>query len=150
MTESSNPINVPLYFHTILFAYQKSLRDKFGQTEGIFARPVLETIAKIDKESKIHVIRGNNLDEILENFSRDVMSSQAVNKAFFEKVGDDDYVFHIEGCAFSKPVHDMLKPKDAICPLAMIAMSVFHAATGKRLRTLDSEFTSDGCMTKIH
>src|SRR3989304_2097930 len=134
MAESTNPINVPMFFHTILFAYQKKLRDVLGTGEAIFVHPVLDPINSIDKVSNLHVIRGDSLDEIFENYSKDVMASQVVKKAFFEKLEDKKYVMHIEGCSFANPTHDLLKPKDVICPLALVAMSIFQSATGKKVQ----------------
>jgi hypothetical protein len=149
MEESTNPLNVPMFFHTILFAYQKKLRDLLGTGEAIFVHPVLDTINSIDKMNNLHFIRGKNLDEILENYSKDVMASQVVQEAFFEKLGEEHYVFHIEGCSFANPTHDLLKPKDVICPLTLIAMSIFQSATGKKIQITDSNFTTNGCTTHI-
>jgi len=149
MAESTNPFNVPMFFHTILFAYQKKLRDLLGTGEAIFVHPILDTIHNVDKMSALHIIRGNNLDEIFENYSKDVMASQVVKKAFFEKLGDNKYVFHVEGCNFANPTHDLLKPRDVICPLALVAMSIFQVTAGKKVQITESEFTSDGCKTSI-
>jgi len=149
MTESTNPFNVPMFFHTILFAYQKKLREVLGSGEAIFVHPVLDTINAVDKMNKLSVIRGDNLDEILENFSRDVVASQVVKKAYFEKVHDEKFVFYVEGCAFANPTHDLLKPKDVACPLALVAMSIFQSVTGKKVQIADSEFVSDGSKTPI-
>ena len=149
MTESETPLDVPMFFHTILFAYQKKLRELLGTGEAIFVHPILDTISRIDKMNNLHVIRGKNLDEILANYSKDVMASKVVQKAFFEKLGEEHYVFHIEGCSFANPTHDLLKPKDVICPLTLVAMSVFQSATGKKIQITDTDFTTDGCKTQI-
>jgi hypothetical protein len=52
-------------------------------------------------------------------------------------------------CGFAAHAHDLLKPKDVVCPLALVAMSIFQSVTGKKVQLTESEFTSDGCKTPI-
>jgi hypothetical protein len=85
---------------------------------------VLDTISKIDKEKGLSTIRGKSIDDVLSNFAKDLLASQIVKKTWFEKQGES-YIFHIEGCTFAPHTHDLLKPKDVVCPLALIAMSFY-------------------------
>jgi len=55
--DSELPI-VTAIFHTILFAYQKAIRDILGSGQAIFAQPVMETIKKISEEYQIELIKG--------------------------------------------------------------------------------------------
>ena len=41
---------VAAIFHTILFAYQKSVRNILGSGQAIFVHPVIETIKKIKED----------------------------------------------------------------------------------------------------
>ena len=150
MTESETALNVPAFFHAILFAYQKKLNEVLGSGEAIFVHPVLATISKIDKEKGLSTIRGGTLAEVFENFAKDVEASKVVEKAWFEKTGPESYVFHLEGCTFAEHTHDLLKPKDVVCPIALVAMSIFQSVTGKKVQLTESEFTSDGCKTLIN
>jgi hypothetical protein len=140
---------VPALFHVILFAYQKKLNEVLGSGEAIFVHPVLATISKIDKKNGLSVIRGGSLAEVFENFAKDLEASKVVEKAWFEKNGPESYTFHIEGCSFAEHTHNLLKPKDVVCPLALVAMSIFQSVTGKKVQLTESEFTSDGCKTPI-
>jgi hypothetical protein len=149
MAEPESPMDMPTFFHTILFAYQKRLKEILGSGEAIFVHPVLETISLIEKEKGLNLIQGETLDEIYENFSKQLLKTKIVEKALFEKLAPKKYVFHVEGCAFGKFSHDLLKPKDVICPFALIAMSIFQSATGKKVKITDSEFTPDGTKTLI-
>ena len=149
MTESQTAIDIPALFHTILFAYQKKLNEVLGSGEAIFVHPVLETINRIDKEKGLHSIRGKTLQEVFDNFAKDLMASKAVAKAHFEKTGPESYMFHVEGCYFASHVHDLLKPKDVVCPLALVAMAIYQSVTGKKAQLTESEFTPDGCKTRI-
>lgn len=149
MTASETALNVPAFFHALLFAYQKKLNEVLGSGEAIFVHPVLATISKIDRKSGLSTIRGSTLAEIFENFAKDLEASKVVEKAWFEKKGPESYTLHIEGCSFAVHVHDLLKPKDVVCPLALVAMSIFQSVTGKKVQLTESEFTSDGCKTPI-
>ena len=145
----STALNVPAFFHAILFAYQKKLSQVLGSGEAIFVHPVLETISRIDKEKGLSTIRGETLDEVLSNFAEDLLASQVVTKAWFEKKGTEGYTFHIEGCIFAPHIHDLLKPKDVVCPLALVAMSIYQSETGKKVQLTKTEFSSEGAKTVI-
>jgi hypothetical protein len=149
LAESDATLNVPALFHAILFAYQKKLHEVLDSGDAIFVHPVLETISKIDKKSGLSMIRGGSLAEIFENFAKDLEASKVVEKAWFEKNGAESYTFYIEGCAFAAATHDLQKPKDVVCPIALVAMSIFQSVTGKKVQLTESEFTSDGCKTPI-
>jgi hypothetical protein len=149
LAESEAALNVPAFFHALLFAYQKKLNEFLGSGEAIFVHPVLATISKIDRKSGLSMIRGGTLAEVFENFAKDLVASKVVVKAWFEKKGPESYTFHIEGCSFAEQTHDLLKPKDVVCPLALVAMSIFQSVTGKKVQLTESEFTSDGCKTPI-
>ena len=94
--------------------------------------------------------RGGTLAEVFENFAKDIEASKVVEKAWFEKTGLDSYSLHLEGCTFAAHTHDLLKPKDVVCPIALVAMSIFQSVTGKKVQLTESEFTSDGCKTPIN
>lgn len=145
----ANPTDVPALLHTILFAYQKKLKEVLGSGEAIFIHPVLDTINRIDKEKNIHSIRGNTLDEILDNFAEDLIASNFFKKAWFEKIDNKSYRFNIEGCMFAEQVHHLLEPKDCACPMAFVAMAMYSEKTGKKVKLTDSQFTMDGSVTLI-
>jgi hypothetical protein len=109
----------------------------------------LATLNKIDAEEKINTIRGDTLEEIFDNFAKDLMASQTVEKAWFVKNGPENFPFHLDGCAFAKHTHDLLKPTDVVCPLALIVMSIFQNNTGKTVKLTESEFSPKGCNTFI-
>ncbi len=149
MSQNETTIDIPAYFHTILFAYQTRLKQILGSGEAVFVQPVLATIGKIDAEKGLSTIRGSTPAEILENFAKDLTASKVVEKAWLEQTGFDEFVFHVDGCVFAAHTHDVLKPRDVVCPLALIAMSIFQGATGKKVTVTESEFTPDGSKTVI-
>lgn len=110
---------------------------------------MLDTISRIDKEKGLNTIRGETLDEVLKNFAKDLLASQVAQDAWFEKIGPESYAFHIEGCSFAAHTHDLLKPRDVVCPLALFVMSIYQSETGKKVKSTETEFTNNGARTLI-
>ena len=94
--------------------------------------PVLDTISLIEKEKGLNLIKGETLDEIFENFSKELKKTGAVKEVSFKKIGPEQYVFYVDGCNFAEYAHDLLKPKEVACPYALIAMAIFQSVTGKK------------------
>jgi hypothetical protein len=149
MSLPDNATNVPALFHAVLFAYQKKLKEVLNSGEAIFTHPILKMLSDIDQEKNLTNRRGKDIAEVFDNFAKDLMASKVVENAWFEKSGDDGFVFHIEKCVFAPQTHDLLKPKDVVCPIALVAMSLFGSATNRKVKLTESEFTSDGCKTSI-
>lgn len=149
MVDSEPIMDIPTFFHTMLFAYQKKLKDILGSGEAVFVHPVLETINMFEKKKGLKLIKGETLDEIFENFSKKLVNANVARRAWFEKLGPKRYLLHVEGCAFASPSHDFLRPKDVLCPYALIAMSIFQSVSGRKVKITQSEFTADGTRTLI-
>jgi hypothetical protein len=149
LAEPRNEFDIPTFFHTILFAYQKKLKDILGSGEAVFVHPVLDTINLIEREKGLNLIKGETLDEVLDNFAKELMKTGFVKEVSFEKLGDERYMFHVGGCAFANTCHDLLKPKDVACTYAFIALAIFQSVTGKKARSVESQFTPDGAETVI-
>lgn len=149
MAESKSGFDVPTLFHTILFAYQKKLKDILGSGEAVFVHPVLDTINIIEREKGLNLLKGETLDEIFDNFAKELAMTGFVKEVTFEKLGNEKYMFHIGGCAFAETCHDLLKPKDVACTYALIAMSIFQSVTGKKVKNAESDFTLEGADTVI-
>jgi len=145
----SSKFDIPTFFHTILFAYQKKLKDILGSGEAIFVHPVLDTISLIEREHGLDLTKGETLDEVFENFAKEMKKTGAVTEVKFKKLGPERYVFYVDGCAFAEYAHDLLKPKDVACPYALIAMSIFQSVTGKKVKNAESVFTTTGAETTI-
>jgi hypothetical protein len=86
---------------------------------------------------------------VFSNFVKDLLASQVVTNAWFEKNGSDSYTFHVEGCRFADHTHSLLKPKDVVCPFALIAMSIYQSESGKKVQLTKTEYSRDGAKTLI-
>lgn len=138
-----------LFFHTVLFAYQKKLKQILGSGEAVFIHPILNTIDILHQKEGLDLIEGKDLETVFTNFSKKLLETGAIHNVKFEKIHDEKYVFHIEGCDFAEHSHPLLEPKDAACPYALVAMSIFQSATGKKVKVADTQFTPNGGKTVI-
>ncbi len=149
LTGPQSKFDLPTFFHTILFAYQKKLKDILGSGEAVFVHPVLDTINLIERQKGLNLIKGETLDEVFNNFAKELMRTGFLKEATFKKLGNEKYMFHVGCCTFAETCHDLLKPKDVACTYALIAMAIFQSVTGKKVRNVESQFTPDGADTLI-
>lgn len=85
-------------FHSILFAYQKALKDILGTGSAVFVHPVLKTVARINEKQDVNLIEGKTIDEVFDNLSKLLEDSRFVREFRFEKLAPQKYVLHIDGC----------------------------------------------------
>lgn len=149
MSELKPDLDIPTFFHSILFSYQKKLRDILGPGEAVFVHPVLDTFNVIEREKGFNLIDGESLDEVLDNFQKQLLKTGLVKEVTFEKLGPEKFLFSVDGCTFSNPCHKLLDPKDVTCTYALIAMALFQSATGKTVKPALSEFSPEGAETII-
>jgi len=144
-----DPMHIGSLLHGILFAYQKCVKEILGTGATIFVHPVLDIIQTIDKKTGVNLIRGGDIDEVFANLSEIMPTSGIVREFRFEKLGPNRYLLHVEGCVWAPHIHEELKPTDVMCPLALIAMSIFQKTTKAKVRVADSEYTRTGTRTII-
>jgi hypothetical protein len=142
-------MDIPTFFHAILFSYQKKLKDILGPGEAVFVHPVLDTFNVIAHEKGMELVDGETLDDVLENFQKELKKTGLVKEASFEKLGPEKFLFSVDGCAFSNPCHKLLDPKDVTCTYALIVMSLFQSKTGKKVKPAMSAFSPEGAKTII-
>lgn len=149
MSKEKPELDIPTFFHSILFAYQKKLKDILGSGEAVFVHPVLDTFNIIEREKGLQLIDGESVEEVLNNFQDKLMKTGLVKKVKFEKMGPEKFLFSVDGCAFSNPCHKLLDPKDVTCTYALLAMALFQSVTGKKVKPAMSEFSPEGAKTII-
>ncbi len=137
------------FFHTVLFAYQKSLKDILGTGEAAFVHPILDCINRVTEKEHRHLIENEKAGKILENFLEDLLKKGIVKWVNIDKTDDGAYVFNVEGCTLSKSTHEFLDTKDTTCPFALAVMAYLQLTTGKKVRPNKSEYTKTGTKTVI-
>jgi hypothetical protein len=141
-------MDVATLYHCVFFAYQKAVHEILGSGSVIFVSPVLDTIRKIGARTGVNLTESKNIDEALENLSRAFEGSGFVRKYRFEKLSPNKFVLHVDGCLWAKHIHQMLEPKDVICPQALVAMAIFEKIVGK-IKPTTSEYYEEGTKTII-
>lgn len=149
MKEGLDPLDVGTLLHGILFAYQKTTKDTLGTGAAIFVHPVLNIIKEISRKSGVNLIKGNNIDEVFENLSKVMPTTGLVKGFLFEKLSPNTYILHVDECVWAPHIHSELKPKDVTCPYALVAMSIFEEVSKCKVKVADSEYTENGCRTRI-
>ncbi len=135
--------------HLLLFAYQETLRNLCVFPYPYLTRMVLDSLRKICEKMSLDLVKGENLEHALNKYVMMLKSSGLVRNAWFEKVGEEKYVFNVEECVYAKRVHSTLKPEKLTCRFALIAMVIYEKFSGKKVKLTDSEFTSNGSKTII-
>lgn len=144
------PLDTAVLFHSMLVAYQIALKNILGVGGGAVSTcPVLDNFTKINEATGVHMVSRQSLDEALENLSSLLKASGLVREFGFEKFGERKYIVHVDDCVWAPTVHKKLHTKDLTCPLALMAMSIVQAHSGKKVKVADSEYLEKGTRTRI-
>jgi hypothetical protein len=135
-------------FHTILFAYQKSVKDILGTGEACLIHPILEKILFVTHKQNETLIE-EEPEKYLELFLENLLKNGTVKWVNITEASDGQYVFHVEGCKFSKDIHQFLNTKDTTCPLALVVMAFLELYAGEKVRPTDSTYSQTGTKTVI-
>jgi len=85
--ENPYMLDIATMFHSLLFAYQKSVKELLGSGSAIFVHPTIETLNKIEKKRGLNLFQGKSLDEVYANPSNFFLKTGVVKEFTFEKVG---------------------------------------------------------------
>jgi hypothetical protein len=145
----NRPVDMCSFFHTVLFAYQKSVKDILGTGEASLIHPILDNINMVVHKENPNLVDEESSGKILENLLENLLKNGAAKWVDIDEIEDGKYLFHVEDCRFSKHIHEFLNTKDTTCPFALAAMAFIQLATGKKVRPTESEYTKTGTKTII-
>jgi hypothetical protein len=140
-----------LLFHILLFAYKGIVQNILGSGAAIFEHPTFQALRSILEKEGIDMMRGETLEEVLNNYSKMLKNSGLVQEALFEKIEPDKYLLKVDKCIYAKRLHKCLKPllKGQTCRYALIAVPILEKFTGKKVKLASSDFTPEGTRTII-
>jgi hypothetical protein len=141
--------NIAMFMHEILFAYQKSMKEILGSGSAVFLHPTLDIINRINKETRKNLTEGNDIQEVFGLLAKALLNSGIVQEFRLEKITSKEYVLHVNGCVWAPHIHEMLTPKELICPFALIVMALFQDMKKCKVKTVDSEYLESGSRTEI-
>jgi hypothetical protein len=141
-------LDVAALFHSILFAYQKVLRDAAGETvtETITTLSV-PVVREIVERASPGLLEGTP-DDVLKRVADLLEASGFVRDVDIER-NDQKYVLRCQGCTLAEHVHNMLKPKDVTCPWAIFMTAALQSASKRKVKVNRSEFDPSGSKTTI-
>jgi hypothetical protein len=149
MSSENAQLSIAALFHGLLFAYQKATKDVLGSGCEVFVHPTLEILKEIDGKEGLHLFKNGSLDEAIGAFSNMLLEAKAVREFSFKKVGHEKYLLKIDGCIWARHIHEMLKPKDVTCPLALVVMAIFRKHIGDKVEESESKYLTEGTETEI-
>jgi len=149
MAENNAPFDVATMFHSVLFGYQKALSDIASEKTTELIHDYL--IHYLDKSFHSTLPLNDPDMDFYQRFEvlRDMLIRSNIVKDL-ELVREKwDFKIIVKDCAFSSPVHELLKPEDVTCPIGILAYYLVEKCTGFRVVKALSEFTSTDAITKI-
>lgn len=145
----SAEVRVGTLFHCLLFAQQKAIKDVLGSGTESFVQPMLESLARIGRESRMKMFELKKIDEAVASFSSMLIDDGIVKNLKFTETGQNRYLLKVEGCVWAKRIHKELKPRDETCPIALIVMAMYRKCVGEKVRETDSKYLADGIETEL-
>jgi hypothetical protein len=148
--EYQKMLDIATLFHSLLFAYQKSMKEILGTGDAILFHPVIEAFTKLERGKGLRIsLQKESLDEALTNFSKFLSETGVVKEYAFQKTDQNKYVLKVNGCMWATRIHKELKMEDVICPFALMSMAIFQQVTGKKVKVVDSRYNPTGSETMI-
>ncbi len=136
--------------HLLLFAHQMSVPGVLRKGDTFSVEPILERIREIQGITGVNLVKGENTDEALDNYTKMLVDSELAKEAYSRKLGLEKYEIHIEGCPFAKDIHPTPERlKDVTCRHALVAAAILGKFCRRAIRIGESEFLVDGTKTII-
>lgn len=82
--------DVATLFHSLLFAYQKSVKELLGSGSAIFVHPTIETLNKVESKRGLNLLQGKSLDEAYANLPNFFSKTGVVKEFAFQKASPEN------------------------------------------------------------
>ena len=154
MSESTalvkNLLEIGTLFHSLLFSYQRGLKHHLGVRSTMYIHPAINHLLEMDEEGGLKLDKSKTFEEAVSAFTDFLVRSKIVKQCTLENVGEDEYVFRVEGCIWSGKVHDReVSLKDVTCPFALVVMALYKKYKGQVAEETESEYFYNGTETII-
>ena len=146
----SNLLEVGTLYHNLLFSYQRGLRFHLGERSNMYIHPAISHLLEMDEEGGLKLKSSKTFEEAVASFTDFLARSKTVRQCSLENVGEDKYVFRVEGCIWSGKVHNRhVSLNDVTCPYALVTMALYKKFKGLAVNEAESEYFSNGTETII-
>jgi hypothetical protein len=121
-----------------------------GSNANIYIHPAINHLLEMDEHCGLNLCKDQTFEEAVSAFTDFLANSKIVKECTLEKVGDDRYVFRVEGCIWAGKVHSReVSLKDVTCPYALVAMALYKKYKGFISKEHESEYFSNGTETVL-
>jgi hypothetical protein len=111
--------------HSTVFSLERAIQETSARTSMIVTSHACKFLDKIEEKKDSKIFTSGNLEEAVNNFIRFTSGSDFFEQVEFKKIGEEGYLFKIQGCTLAKSgVHDTLCPENDICPMALVAGAI--------------------------
>ena len=143
-----NLLEIGTLYHSLLFSYQRGMRKYMGSRSKVYIHPAISELLEMDEEGGLKLDSSKTFEEALTAFTNFLVRSKIVQKCMLDKIGEDNYVFRVEGCIWSGQVHTpQVSLKDVTCPYALVAMALYKKYKGFISNENESEYFHNGTET---
>jgi len=138
--------------HSTLFSLERAIQETSCHNSMVITSHACKFLDKIEEKKGSKLFSSKNLEEAIKKFVEFTSGSDFFEHVEFKKIGDEEYLFKIDGCTLTKSdVHDTLDPKNDICPIALVAGAILkHNNPSSDVIVEPSTFTDTGIENIIH
>jgi hypothetical protein len=143
-----NLLEVGALYHSLLFSYQRGLRKYMGSKSNAYIHPAISHLLEMDEEGGLRLDSSKTFEEALAAFTDFLVRTKMTKNCTLDKIGEDNYVFRVNGCIWSAKVHTrQVSLKDVTCPYALVAMALYKKYKGFVPSENESEYFNNGTET---
>lgn len=143
-----NLIEVGTVYHSLLFSYQRGLRQHMGSNSNVYIHPAINHLLEMDEQGGLNLDKSKTFEEAVSAFTDFLARTKIVKKCTLDKVGEDKYAFRVEGCIWAGKVHTrQVSLNDVTCPYALVTMALYKKYKGFISKENESEYFFNGTET---
>ncbi len=143
-----------LFLHSTIFAFEETTEELMGAAKGAVINRARTKFAEyfdtasVFKDLKADIGEKQTFDQKIETLRKYFNSDRDIfDKVIITKTGNE-ITFELKECFLAKTgIHDVLKTKSGICPMALVFASLISEYG--TVHVDNSEFNDNGTVTKI-
>jgi hypothetical protein len=125
-------LEIGTLYHSLLFSYQRGLRQHLGSRAGMYVHPAIEQLLGMEEQGGLKLDKDKTFEQAMSTFTDFLIKGGIVRNCHLEKIDDDNYIFRIEGCIWAGKVHTrQVSLEDVTCPYAVVAMALYKKYKGQ-------------------
>lgn len=146
--------SLPTLLHAVLFSYERTLANMYGEKAPLVVPYILEELEKVLPANIFDQMDSkSSVDSNMKTFSDYLSSGNYFGAIRFRSMGVGSYTVEVSECMFAKQgVHGLLKSSGNICPVALLHAAFLMRLIGKRhyVAVSPSEYDDDSSITYLN